>query len=363
METKYCEICNKKLFAHNKHKTCMNCRSLELYNRNNRIIMKCEICGFKGLDLSSHIRCKHNISVSDYKNKFNVKKVCIQSNDRKNKIRIINLNRIVSEDVKKQISKTLKKKHKLKLIDTKSYRTVEWIEKQKQSKLKLYKEYFKYKEKISSTLKRKYKTGEIKVWNKGLTKDTDNRVKKLSLKIKDIQIKNPKLQINYRLAQKRKKGEMFGGEARLNWVLKRAGFIEGKDYKYNKSIKVYDAFEKRNRVFYPDFIFSNNYMIEVDGVSHFDLEGKYKKYDFQRERILQMNGCHAFMRIKHEKLFNKDYLHNLIVELKWWRNVLIKDIEREDLNYYKNQYKNWIPQDFITLDFGINNVKIINGEI
>lgn len=39
------------------------------------IIMKCKICNFEGKSLVSHINRKHNISVEEYKKKYNVKKV------------------------------------------------------------------------------------------------------------------------------------------------------------------------------------------------------------------------------------------------------------------------------------------------
>lgn len=82
--------------------------------------LKCKICGYEAVDLSSHIKNKHKISVSEYKDKFNVI-------------------RVVSEDYAKR--------------------------------------------KSNNTAKTRHKLGNFKSWNEGKTKHTDKRLAKIGRSI------------------------------------------------------------------------------------------------------------------------------------------------------------------------------------
>jgi len=189
-----------------------------------------------------------------------------------------------------------------KMKQTKLNRT----EKQKEDRLRKYKQ----------TMLDRYGAECLPGWSKGLTKETDKRLLKTSINVSKTMRKNPKLQFNYRLAQKKKNGIKFGGEERFEWCLKKAEYIEGKDYVYNKSVKVFDDLSRNSfRYFYPDFLLFGCKIIEVDGVYHDDKEQKL--VDLTRTRILERNGYRLGARISHEEVIkNKEYMFNIIEYLK-----------------------------------------------
>ena len=247
---------------------------------------------------------------------------------RKNIICSIETRKKISEGVKtsfdknnsrKKISNTLKTKYKNKEIDL-SNRGQNW-----KNKISLTKKNKTPNEKAliikkhNNTCLKKYGMKNSPCVWKGKTKETSDILQRISKSVSRTMKDNPKLQFNYRLAQIRKEGRKFGGEARFEWCLKQAGYTEGIDYVYNKAVKVFDNIKRnKTRYFYPDFLLFGVKFIEIDGVCHDSSESKIK--DELRTRILERNGYRLGCRISHDKITkNKKYMHDIIdylVELK-----------------------------------------------
>jgi len=333
-----CKVCDKKLHVSAQLDICMNCRK-EIQNKD-RIKVTCKICSKEMLDLSSHIIRIHEMSVKDYKEKYNVDKVCYHSDERRRKNSESQKGSLRSEESNKKRSETLRKKHKLGLIDITSHRTNKWREERSKEKLNYYisPEGHKTKKLIKNAAIKQFQ--ETDVWNKDLTKETHPSIMKMSKTLSKTMKENPELQFNYKIAQIRKDGRKFGGEERFEWCLKQAGFVENIDYKYNQPCKVYDPIERKSkRCFYPDFLFKGGYYVEIDGVCHFDKNGKRNEYDNIRDNILQLNGYVKLWRIKHEDLFIKKTLHTTINKMKYWKSVFDKHdwkTETKDINKIEN---------------------------
>ena len=119
-------------------------------------MIKCEICGFENKhSIHRHVTKIHNITVNEYKKKYNTE---VYSFEYRQKI-----SKNVSNQMRKRWDEDLdfKERH-LKKLHAKKIRN-----------------------KISNTLKEKYKNGEIKIWNIGRTKDNDVRVRGIGKKNKN----------------------------------------------------------------------------------------------------------------------------------------------------------------------------------
>lgn len=321
-----CSYCGNSLTNANKcgiHKKCGRKQHIE---KNKDRLQTCKICSEQMLDLSHHIRSIHNMTAQEYKDKFNVDKLYIPSEERIKKIRESNTGFIWTKEAKQKVSKTLRRKYANGEMPT-YFRTKEWRQKISTTKQNFSEE---RKKEIGRKLSKKLKGKES--WSKGLNKNIDERLKRTSENVKKTMINNPKLQFNYRLAQKRKNNVKFGGEERFEWCLKQAGYVEGVDYKYNKSVKVFDVYErKKYRYFYPDFLLFDKYVFEIDGVCHDSIEAK--EYDDLRTRILNSNGYRVFFRFKHDNMMNKSYLSGVIEFLEAFK----KSHENEPLIFNLNE--------------------------
>lgn len=282
--------------------------------------VQCKICNKEMKDLTNHIVKIHKMTVVEYKNKFNVSKVCLFSLERRQKIsQSLRGKKVPRERVEKMRRTQLK----MRKNGTFNQHIPSKEEREKMSNLK--KEFYKTEKGLIAIDKiRKSLIGK-KSPLKGETKYTSEIVSKVAKSVSKTMRENPKLQFNYRLAQKRKNGKKFGGEERLDWCLKQAGYVEGVDYVYNKPVKVFDSIKRNEyRTFYPDFLLKGNNIIEVDGVCHFSEEGKRNESDNIRTNILKLNGYKMFWRIKHEELMNKENLYKVIKKLQFFRDWIQK---------------------------------------
>ena len=259
------------------------------------------------------------MSINDYKLKYNVNTIHHCYDNTKKKIGLKNLNHIVTEDVRQRTSQTLLNLHRIPWSKGKTKETNKRLMHMSEVKKKSFLEHPEKKEVISNTLKKLYSEG-MTTWNKDLTVEIDERLRNSINKMKNTYKQNPRLQINYRLAQKRKNKIMFGGEDKFNWILKNAGYIRDKDYTYNKYVTVYDLIKKEKRTFYPDFLIKNKYIVEIDGFCHENK--KAREFDLDRERVLKENGYIFLDRIIHKKLFDKQFLSNKIIEYETYKNLI-----------------------------------------
>lgn len=112
-------------------------------------MIECKICGYRSKHtINQHIKNSHQISVKEYKKEYNAE--------------------VYSKEFKQKISENVTKQMKKRWAD-KEYKTSHL--KKLHSK--------EVSKKISQTLQRSYKNEKFKIWNFGLTKETDKRVKKI----------------------------------------------------------------------------------------------------------------------------------------------------------------------------------------
>lgn len=112
-------------------------------------LLKCKMCGYEAKALHQHVKYKHNLSGNEYKKKYNVDKL-----------------QILTEEQCKMRSEIAKS----------NWKNIEYRNKMLK-KLNITHNSDEVHSKISNSLKIKYHTGEIYAWNKGLTKDDDERIK------------------------------------------------------------------------------------------------------------------------------------------------------------------------------------------
>lgn len=108
--------------------------------------------------------------------------------------------------------------------------------------------------------KQNYKDGKFKVWCDGLTKETDERVNNLSIKISDT-VTNKSKEGEWQVSFSKSNIYTYNG-VKLHglWELNFAKFLDSKNIKWERpNIKVEYIFEDKKHYYTPDF-----YLVDFD---------------------------------------------------------------------------------------------------
>jgi hypothetical protein len=312
MGFRYCLKCKGKINPISNNTICTKCKKQDYIDKNKDRLMKCKICDKEMINLQMHIIKIHRMKIDEYKKKYNVDRVHIYSRESKEKMHKASIG-IKKTTPRWNKGLTKETNISLKKMSENKIGKVAWNKGLNK----------KIDPRLDYERPTSWKKGQTS-HNKGLTKETSDSLKRMSEKLKITYSNNPKLQINYRMAQKRKNNIMFVGERKFDWILNKAGYKKDVDYFYNQHIKVYDFKNKKNRWFYPDFLLFNKYIIEIDGPCHDSKEAK--EHDKEREEILKSNGYIFLDRIKYDDLKNKTFLHNKILEYITYKLLIFNNL-------------------------------------
>jgi predicted transcriptional regulator/very-short-patch-repair endonuclease len=178
------------------------------------------------------------------------------------------------------------------------------------------------KKKISETIKKLYKEGKIKPWNKGLTKETHNKLREISEKIsKTLKgYNNPKLSELNKIWNKdpefRKK--------QLKGLLKRPTILEkimiNFFKEYNLPFKYVGNGEVIIHGFNPDFIECNGKKMIIEVASSYFHNRNYEK---RRKAIFAKYGFKTLViwdydifADKHYRTFKSNWKQDLLIKIK-----------------------------------------------
>jgi hypothetical protein len=185
---------------------------------------------------------------------------------------------------------------------------------------------------------KKFKPFKIKVWNKGLTKETDERVKKQGITFSN-NIKNGKIDRNkfknkfngrastaekekIRIKKIKEKSYNLGGYRKGSGIGKK-GYYKGywcdsswelafviycleHDIKFERNREGFDyIYENKNHKFYPDFILDDGTYIEIKGRRSYkdlDEKSKIKINSFNKKiKILFLNEMKIYLKYVKNK--------------------------------------------------------------
>lgn len=161
--------------------------------------------------------------------------------------------------------------------------------------------------------------GESRAWNKGLSKDTDDRVRSITEKVKLDHVEHPEKYIGYLHTEEFKKKQAerarYNAKNRINgW---KAGsstipnkyekfteeFLISRGISYIREFKVSQSLLGKKGSYYQfDFLIDGHIDLEIDGSSH------SKEHDYERDNYV--SRLYEVYRINHH-----DSLKELEVEL------------------------------------------------
>lgn len=187
------------------------------------------------------------------------------------------------------------------------------------------------------------KNGNKTTWNKGLTKETDERVRNASLLIsKALKGKVGKKHSNetkLKLSKIRKEYLKDNNISRWNILRNQKSYPEKVFIEIVNSlnIKSHDIIsEYFEEGYFIDFAFINNsdkVAVEIDGSQHFEIKDRVKS-DKKKDRILKLNGWRVF-RIVANDLIKKKF------DIKEFKNFLLKN-NKDNLKSYKKKFTDFI---------------------
>ena len=174
------------------------------------------------------------------------------------------------------------------------------------------------------------RTGRV-AWNKGLTKETDERVKKQGRTFHNRYVNG---EINRSSSKHSEETKRKISEIRKKFLLEHPDKVP---YKLNHSSKqsypekFFENFLNENNIkfskeyyacgYWLDFCFNEKYYIEVDGEQHY-VDQRIVKHDIERTKKLSENGFILLQRIRwsdFQKLSNDEktkYLKELSLRIK-----------------------------------------------
>lgn len=177
----------------------------------------------------------------------------------------------------------------------------------------------------------KERNGKIVAWNKGLTKETDERVKKQGETFHNRYVNGV---INRSSSKHSEETKKKISEARKKFLLEHPDKVP---YKLNHSSKqsypekFFENFLNENSIkfskeyyacgYWLDFCFNEKYYIEVDGEQHY-VDQRIVKHDIERTKKLSENGFILIQRIRwssFQKLSRDEkdkYLKDLSLRIK-----------------------------------------------
>lgn len=127
--------------------------------------------------------------------------------------------------------------------------------------------------------KQNYKDGKFKVWCDGLTKETDKRVNNLSAKISDT-VTNKSKDGNWHVSFSKSNIHAYNGiKLHGTWELNFAKFLDSKNIKWERpNIQVEYIFEDQKHYYTPDFYLVDfNIYIETKG---YPVKRDFKKWEY-----------------------------------------------------------------------------------
>lgn len=139
-----------------------------------------------------------------------------------------------------------------------------------------------------------FKNGTRTIWNKGLNKNIDTRVKKFGETISKIYkgVKRKPLSEEHKAKLSKAKIELYNKfpekhpNRKLAGNLKKMTYPEKLVYKYLENLKLKPEHNKRTLNYFPDFIIKKNIIIEVDG----EYWHKDKSTELERDNKLKEAG-------------------------------------------------------------------------
>ncbi len=148
-----------------------------------------------------------------------------------------------------------------------------------------------------------FKNGTRTAWNKGLTKETDNRVKKQSEQVS--RATKGKKGRPWTLIQRQKQSQCAKDRYRqfpenhpnrkLAGNRNKMTYPEKLVFDYLSQLQLYPEHNNYVKGYYPDFIIKNNIIIEVDGIRWHNMNNKnYVIYQTKRDKILREAGYTIF---------------------------------------------------------------------